>query len=124
MLAAALQTLVSAFSRSYREAQTYLSILMLVPLLLSVLLTVLPVKTAEWMYAVPLLGQQIAITELLVGGSVTAMRIGMCLVSGFAVAAVLLVITGRVSRSQHRRDGMDRPVRAESVTHVSEPLPM
>jgi sodium transport system permease protein len=100
LLVAALQTLVAAFSKSFREAQTYLSVLMLVPVLLSVLLTVLPVKTAEWMYAVPLLGQQVGITELLVGGSVTTIEIGTCLVSGFAVAAVMLAITARVYDSE------------------------
>jgi sodium transport system permease protein len=43
LLIAALQTLVAAFSKSYREAQTYLGILMLVPALPSVLLSVMPV---------------------------------------------------------------------------------
>ncbi|HVS23542.1 MAG TPA: ABC transporter permease [Gammaproteobacteria bacterium] len=100
LLVAGLQTLVASFSKSYREAQTYLSILMLVPVLLSVLLTVLPVKTAEWMYAVPLLGQQLGITELLVGGSVTARQLGTCMLSGFIVAALMLAITARVYDSE------------------------
>lgn len=101
LLAAALQTLASAFAKSYREAQTYLSVLVLMPMLLSVLLTVMPVKTAAWMYAVPLLGQQIAITELLVGDSVTALQIGACTLGGFAVAALMLAITARVFQSEH-----------------------
>jgi sodium transport system permease protein len=100
LLVAGLETLVASFSKTYREAQTYLSILMLVPALLSVLLTVLPLKTAEWMYAVPLLGQQVGITELLTGGSVTAMQIGTCLVAGFAVAAIMLAITAWVYDSE------------------------
>jgi len=100
LLIAALQTLVSAFSKSYREAQTYLGILMLVPVLPSVLLSLMPVKTAGWMYAVPLLGQQVGITELLVGGSVTATQVAVCLLCGFAVAALMLGITARVYGSE------------------------
>jgi sodium transport system permease protein len=100
LLVAGLQTLVSAFSKSYREAQTYLSILMLVPALLSVMLSVLPVKTAEWMYAVPLLGQQIGITELLVGRGVTPGEICTCLLTSFVGAAVVLAITSRVYASE------------------------
>ncbi len=100
LLAAALQTLVSAFSKSYREAQTYLGLLMLVPVVPTVLLSVMPVKTVAWMYAVPLLSQQVGITELLLGGSVTAAQVAMCLVSGFAVAALVLVVTARVYGSE------------------------
>jgi sodium transport system permease protein len=100
LLIAALQTLVAAFSKSYREAQTYLGILVLVPVLPSVLLSVMPVKTAAWMYAVPLLGQQVGITELLVGGSVTAAQVAMCLLCGFTVAALVLAVTARVYGSE------------------------
>ncbi|HEV2286070.1 MAG TPA: ABC transporter permease [Steroidobacteraceae bacterium] len=100
LLLAALQTLVAAFSRSYREAQTYLGILMLVPALPSVLLSVLPVKTVPWMYAVPLLGQQVGITELIMGGAVTMAEVATCLLCGFAVAALTLAVTARVYGSE------------------------
>lgn len=100
LLAAALQTLVSAFSKSYREAQTYLGILMLVPVLPSILLSLMPVKTAAWMYAVPLLSQQVGITALLLGGTVTAGQFAMCLICGFAVAAITLAVTAWVYGSE------------------------
>jgi sodium transport system permease protein len=100
LLIAALQTLVAAFSKSYREAQTYLGLLMLVPVLPSVLLSVMPVKTAAWMYAVPLLGQQVGITELLAGGSVTVAQVATCLLCGFTAAALMLAITARVYGSE------------------------
>jgi len=100
LLMAALQTLVAAFSRSYREAQTYLGILMLVPALPSVLLSVLPVKTLPWMYAVPLLSQQVGITELIMGGAVTAAQVATSLLCGFAVAALTLLVTARVYGSE------------------------
>jgi len=100
LLIAVLETLVAAFSKSYREAQTYLGLLMLVPVLPTILLSVMPLKTVEWMYAVPILSQQVGITELLLGGSVTASQFGLCLICGFAVAAILLVITARVYGSE------------------------
>jgi sodium transport system permease protein len=100
LLIAALQTLVAAFSKSYREAQTYLGILMLVPALPSVLLSMMPVKTVPWMYAVPLLSQQIGITELLMGGSMTAAQVVTCLICGFVVATLMLAVTARVYGSE------------------------
>ncbi|HWZ64238.1 MAG TPA: ABC transporter permease [Steroidobacteraceae bacterium] len=100
LLVAALQTLVAAFSKSYREAQTYLGILMIVPVLPSVLLSLMPVKTMPWMYAVPLLSQQVGITELLMGGSMTAAEVATCLLCGFLIAALTLAVTARVYGSE------------------------
>jgi sodium transport system permease protein len=100
LLIAALQTLVAAFAKSYREAQTYLGILMVVPALPSVLLSVTPVKTVAWMYAVPLLSQQVGITELLTGGSLRAFQVLTCLLCGFAIAALMLAVTARVYGSE------------------------
>jgi sodium transport system permease protein len=99
-LLAALQTLVAAFAKSYREAQSYLSILMLVPVLPSVLLSVLPVKVAGWMYAVPLLAQQVGITELLRGGTVGAAPIALCLATGGIAALLATWLTARVYASE------------------------
>ncbi|KGI78949.1 ABC transporter permease [Oleiagrimonas soli] len=99
-LFASLQTLVSAFAKSYREAQTYLSILMLLPMLPSMILSFTPVKATNWMYAVPLLGQQLGITELLRGGSVTAVQVALVLVSGFLAALVAVLVTVRVYGSE------------------------
>ncbi|HUA79550.1 MAG TPA: ABC transporter permease [Dyella sp.] len=100
MLLASLQTLVAAFAKSYREAQTYLSILMMVPALPSVLLSVMPVKVSGWMYDIPLLGQQVGITQLLRGEPLTALQISHCVVSGVLVAAVATLVTAWVYRSE------------------------
>ncbi len=100
ILLASLQTLVAAFAKSYREAQTYLSILMMVPALPSILLSVLPIKVSAWMYAVPLLGQQVGISQLLRGEQLTTMQISTCMISGLIVAVVATVITAQVYRSE------------------------
>ncbi len=100
LLLATLQTLVSAFAKSYREAQTYMSLLMLVPLLPSVLLTVVPIKSRLWMYAVPLLGQQLGIMRLERGEVLGLTALTVCL-GGTALAALLaLLVTVRVYASE------------------------
>jgi sodium transport system permease protein len=100
ILLAALQTLVAAFAKSYREAQTYLGVLMMVPALPSILLSVMPVKVASWMYAVPLLGQQVGITQLLRGGELAPRDIATCVVSGLVVALLATLVTAQVYRSE------------------------
>jgi len=86
---AALQTVVAAYAKSYREAQTYLSLLMLLPMIPSVLLMVSPMKGETWMSATPLLSQNLLIMELARGESVAlmdfALSFGCTLALGVAV---------------------------------------
>ncbi|HET7163032.1 MAG TPA: ABC transporter permease [Rhodanobacteraceae bacterium] len=99
-LFAVLETLVAAFAKSYREAQTYLGFLMIIPIVPSMLMGFLPVKPAHWMYAIPLLGQQIGISDLLRGTSVSAGDIGIALVCGFVLAFLIGLGTAVVYRSE------------------------
>ena len=100
LLFAALQSMVAAFAKSYREAQTYLSLLMLVPIIPSLLLAFMPVKAQPWMYAVPLLGQNLGITQLLRGDGVTAEQLGFCLAGSLAAAAIAVLVTVQLYRSE------------------------
>lgn len=99
-LLAALQSLVAAFAKSYREAQTYLSLLMMVPILPSILLMVMPIKPQNWMYAVPLLGQHLGILDLLRGNGVSAAHLGLCLAGTAAAALVAVAVTTQLYRSE------------------------
>jgi len=97
---AALQTLVAAFAKSYREAQTYLSLLVFVPVIPTMLLTLLPVKVQMWMYALPLMGQQVIITRLLRGEFVPNGGLALCFFSTAVAALLVGAITARVYRSE------------------------
>jgi sodium transport system permease protein len=100
LLLASLQTLVAAFAKSYREAQTYISLLMMVPLIPSALLAFLPIKAVPWMYAVPLLGQNLGIMQQLRGDGVTADQLGLCLAGTLAAAMVAIAVTAQMYRSE------------------------
>jgi sodium transport system permease protein len=100
VLLAALQSMVAAFAKSYREAQTYLSLLMLVPALPSVLLMALPVKPQEWMYAVPLLGQHLGVMQVLRGDGVTMHQMLFCLGGSALAALVAVAVTAQLYRSE------------------------
>jgi sodium transport system permease protein len=85
------QMLVAAFSRSFREAQTYVGLLQLLPLIPSIALSVLPVTPQLWMYWLPLIGQQLTILRLLRGEAVTALPLALCtLVTLIATGAAFL----------------------------------
>jgi len=99
-LIATLQTLAAAFAKSFREAQTYLSLLMFVPAVPTMLLSLFPVKTETWMYAVPLMGQQITITRLMRGDAVTAEQLGLCFVCTAAAALLVYAVTAMIYRGE------------------------
>jgi sodium transport system permease protein len=100
LLLAALQSMVAAFAKSYREAQTYLSLLMLVPIIPSLVLAIMPIKAQAWMYAMPLLGQSLGIMQLLRGDGVTAQQLGLCLAGSLAAAVIAVLVTVQLYRSE------------------------
>lgn len=100
VLIATLQTLAAAFAKSFREAQTYLSLLMFVPAVPTMMLSLFPVKTEAWMYAVPLMGQQIVITRLMRGDAISTTELALCFVCTAAAALVVYVLTVTIYRGE------------------------
>ena len=99
-LLAGLQTLVAAFAKSYREAQTYLSLLMFVPVIPTMMLSLMPVKAQMWMYATPLMGQQVIITRLMRGDPVPDAALALSFVCTALAALLVSAVTVRVYRSE------------------------
>lgn len=100
LLIATLQTLASAFAKSFREAQTYLSLLMFIPAVPTMMMSLFPVKTQAWMYAVPLIGQQVTITRLMRGEGIAPERLATCFAGTTAAALVVYLISAYVYRSE------------------------
>jgi len=96
MVFAALQTIVAAYAKSYREAQTYLSLLMLLPMLPSVILMINPMKAETWMAAVPLLSQNVLIMELARGEVVELARFALSFGASLVLAALLVWVAVRI----------------------------
>lgn len=100
LLLSALQSMVAAFAKSYREAQTYISLLMLVPIIPSAVLAFMPIKAQAWMYAVPLLGQNLGIMRLLRGDGISAEQMLLCLAGTLAAALLAVLGTAYLYRSE------------------------
>ena len=70
LMAPALQMVLSIFAKSFKEAQTYLSLMMFVPMMPGFLLMVEALEIEPWMHVLPILGQQIQILDLMSGAAV------------------------------------------------------
>ncbi len=90
-LASAIQTIIAAFSRNIKEAQSYLSFLPLIPALPGMFLAFVPVKATIGMMMIPTFGQQLIINQLMREEPVLAMNV----VVSVAITLVLsVVLTG------------------------------
>ncbi|WLI89733.1 ABC transporter permease subunit [Massilia sp. R2A-15] len=67
LFAAAIQVAVAMNAKSFKEAQSMLSFLMLLPLLPGMVVSMMEVKTATWMYLVPILSNQTLLREIAKG---------------------------------------------------------
>ena len=64
-LGAALMTFVASFTRSYREAQTYLTTVLLVPTLPIAFASIYSLKTKQSLMFIPSLSQHLLMTSVL-----------------------------------------------------------
>jgi sodium transport system permease protein len=95
-LGAALMTIVAAFTRSYREAQTYLGLVLLIPTLPLVLASMLGLQPTARLMAVPSLSQHFLITSLLRDEPVSGEYLALSVAVTLAVGAALMLIAGRL----------------------------
>jgi sodium transport system permease protein len=91
-LGAALMTIVAAFTRSYREAQTYVGMVLLVPTLPLAFAGALGLRPTAWMMAVPSLSQHFLIMSQLRADVIPvahlAISVGVTLLLGLLLALV------------------------------------
>jgi len=94
LLAAALLTILAAFAKSFREAQSYMGMVILVPMIPSFWILIDPTRTETWMTLVPLLSQNVLILELVRGEPVNLTWVGLSILSTSLAALALAAIAG------------------------------
>lgn len=99
-LGAALMTLVAAFTRSYREAQTYVGLVLVVPTLPLVFAAALQLQPRAALMAVPSLGQHFIILSLIRMQPLPAAYVALSVCSSLALGALLVFAAGRLYRRE------------------------
>lgn len=87
LLAPATQLLIALFSHNFKEAQTYLSLALFVPILPGFFFSFSARDPAPWMDWVPMLGQQTVLTQVLRGDMVA-----LTTLAGLAVATLVAAL--------------------------------
>jgi sodium transport system permease protein len=95
-IASAAQTTLAAFSKSFREAQSQVSLLMLIPGIPSMLMMVNPIKPLDWYYAVPFFGHHFLIEGIVRNEPISWLHIGLATASAILVAGLLMLVAARM----------------------------
>jgi sodium transport system permease protein len=99
ILAAAMLTTLAALAKSLREAQSYMGLVFMIPMIPSLIFMVNPMKPETWMMAIPMFSQNLLIGEFVRGESVSllwlTMSMGSTLLIGFGFAAVAATLFNR-----------------------------
>jgi sodium transport system permease protein len=94
-LGATLMTLVASFTRSYREAQTYLTAVLLVPTLPIAFASIYSLKTHPSLMIIPSLSQHLLMTSVLKGESLAPLDMLVSATASLGLALFLGMLTAR-----------------------------
>lgn len=101
LLATAIQIYLSMFARSFKEAQTYMGYLILIPALPGALSSMYPITSQPWLYPIPILGQHLLATDILGGRTPSPLMFLVAALSALGVALVLVrLTTGMLGRER------------------------
>ncbi len=95
-LAVAVQLIIATMTHSFKETQTYLGLLPLVPSLPGLVLVFVSITAHPWMMAIPTFGQTLLIGQLVRGEPLTVLSVAIASVTTGLAAAALLFIAARL----------------------------
>jgi sodium transport system permease protein len=92
VLGAILMTLVASFTKSYKEAQTWLGLLLIVPTLPVAIATIMNVRPSQALMWVPSMSQHLLITDLIKQAPIQPLMLAQSVVSTLLYAGLLSLI--------------------------------
>jgi sodium transport system permease protein len=99
LLATGLQFVISLFARNFKDAQTYMGMMVFLPMVPLFYTLFNPSAYADWFRWVPILGQQVLIKDLLLGGNVLPFHF----IQAWGVAIILAALFLFFTASQLRK---------------------
>ena len=93
-------TLVASFTRSNREAQTWLSVVLMVPLAPIMFAVMNGTRPTAWLMAIPSLSQHLLATDLIRGDALNPQHVAISVISTLAMGALLIALAMRLYRRE------------------------
>jgi len=100
LLFSSLQVFVASFARSFKEAQGYLGMLILLPMLPGMLAVFYSFTSQLWMAPIPILGSYVLLADVLGGKQPAAPAFLLAALSALLASFVLVYLTTRLFRKE------------------------
>ncbi len=100
LFASALQMLLSTLAKSFKEAQTYLQLFLMLPFLPAVYIALAPIEPKLWMMAIPILGQDLLLADVMRGEPMSALPLSVAALVSAALTFVCLLVTARLFKNE------------------------
>jgi sodium transport system permease protein len=97
---ASLMTIIASFTRTYREAQTYVGLVLIVPTLPLIFASIYGLRPSTALMAVPSLSQHLLITSLVRDEAIPAVNIAVSVGATLAIGLLLAHLAGRLYRRE------------------------
>ncbi|HEU0124376.1 MAG TPA: ABC transporter permease subunit [Bryobacteraceae bacterium] len=100
LIAPAVQMFVSCFARTFKEAQSYLGLLMILPTIPGIVIVFYPLTNRPWLHPLPILGQYAMVSEILGGKDLPALSLLGALAVAASLTGLLLALATRLFSSE------------------------
>lgn len=100
LFAAALLTVVASFAKSYKEAQTYLTMVILVPTMPLIVTQLADVESSWWLMLIPSLSQSNLISDIIAGEPIATSYVVLSVLSTAVFALLLVALAVRLYRRE------------------------
>jgi len=102
LVGAALMTLVASFTKSYREAQTWLSVVLIAPTMPILIVSILTLRPRTEFMFIPSLSQHLLLVDMVKNEPINGLHVLISVVSTFVIGIVLTWACARL----YRREGL------------------
>ena len=102
LVGASAMTLVASFTKSYREAQTWLSVVLIAPTLPILIVSILTLRPRTEFMFIPSLSQHLLLVDMVKNEPVNAMHVAISVVSTLVIGIILTLVCARL----YRREGL------------------
>jgi len=93
MVAVGVQFIIATLTRSFKEAQTYLGLLPLVPAIPGMVMVFAPVQAREWMMTIPIFSQTLILSRMVQGEALVLSDTLISMSTSVAAAGLLIFFT-------------------------------
>jgi sodium transport system permease protein len=100
LLASGVQTYLATFAKSFKEAQSYMGLLIILPMLPGFAATLYPMTGQPWMYPIPVIAQQVLAGDVVAARDTPWWAFVVAAGSALILSLLLLVLTTRLMQKE------------------------